>query len=131
MKKNSLTIPLLMYLLEHTPHDLVPHPSHVEGNSLHGIRILQPSFSRKVKRVKYGLYFEEWNNIQQLFLINNGKKAYTKSRKLHVEQYANVIIHNSALFPSISKPNIPSFTQGPINLFLPPRTSIHNPAWSF
>ncbi len=40
------TIPL--YLLEHTPHDLVSHPSHVEGHPLHVIRILQ------VKRVKYG-----------------------------------------------------------------------------
>jgi hypothetical protein len=56
-----------MYLLEHTPHDLVPHPSHIEGNPLYVIRILQRSFSRKVKRDNYGLHFEEWNNIQPIF----------------------------------------------------------------
>jgi hypothetical protein len=65
--------------------------------------------------------------MQPIFLINNGKKAYTYSRKLHVERYTNVIIHNSATFLSISKPDISSLTRGPSNLFLPLHISITKP----
>jgi hypothetical protein len=61
-------------------------------------------------------------------MIKRDKIGLYNSHKLHVKRYPNVIIHNSAPFPSIYKPKI----RGPSNLFLLiVRTSIQNPPGCF